>query len=347
MILDISVHNGTFNWSKASEQGVELIIVKASQNNGIDVQFITNMLSSKNFPNIAKGAYHYLDYTLLHYTKGYEIAFGKKQANAFFNAVKPYILDGTLKVTVLADGVESDATLWLDIEDHSSFGGWESLDVNIDRVMKIALAFKTELERLLLTLGLNWKCNIYTNCGISQHGKNFTSGWLWLAWYTSVNTPDYKYVRSDGSIYYVTGAWQGKWLLHQYTSKGNGILYGNSIGNIYIDQNNLNPRYSILKKEVVIPTEPEVPATEPTAPEDTDVSVSTGTVVQAVYLRTGPSVTYSKWMVNSVYYLIPKDSIVTILETTRDSSNNLWLRIGYNQWACAIYNNSELIKVSN
>jgi len=275
MIVDISYANGKFSWSKASDQNISVAIVKAYQYNSVDAQFITNITSSKTFTNIQKGAYAYLDYTLLHYGdktsfKSDAIAFGVYQANKFFNIVLPYIKDGTLKITVKdASGNIKDATLWLDIENHYGLGGWESIDSNMDRALKIALAFKTELERLLKLAGYAWKCNIYTNMGIAQFCKNFTSSLLWLAWYTDDHTPDsilLKYDKDGKSYeYYPTGAWytaKQVWLFHQYLSVGDGILFGNERGNPNIDHNNMNSKYTLVLATTEEPTVPVVELTD-------------------------------------------------------------------------------------
>lgn len=198
MFIDISHWNGTFNWGKSVAQGVEGAYIKVSQGTYIlDDKFKENSLSC---PLEYKGGYHFLDYTKAHYIVGQETTFGQKQADWFVKQMGDwkYTLPGAL-----------------DIE---SNGAWEKIDLtNVGRVMKIALAFKMRYYELT---GHNPA--IYCSPYLTQWMQNFVDCPLWIAHY-KVTKPSFQ-------------KWD-KYALWQYSSEGNGQLYGNAYGNKYIDLN--------------------------------------------------------------------------------------------------------------
>lgn len=253
--IDISAHNGIFNWKKAVDMGVQIAIIKASQRDFADPLFVRNVEAAKKF-DIQVGCYHFLDYTRRHYTEPYHEEFGKLQGRKHLEVILPYIIDGTLKITLKdKDGKEFDATLWYDLEIAYD---WEKLDYwNLQRALKIANAFKNKVLE-----GVKENAKLDLNMG--QYGSGYTfqvdSPALkdippWLAWYQEKLPASYSYKKSDGSVYFMTGIHQGKYLLHQYTSTANGQLYGNAKGNPWIDLNKLNPEYSVVKASAVTPTQ--------------------------------------------------------------------------------------------
>lgn len=198
MIIDISHWNGSFDWNKAVAQGVIGAYIKATQGTYIlDDMFKKN---SASCPLQYKGGYHFLDYCKTHYPAGGEITFGQKQADWFVSQMGDwkYTLPGAL-----------------DIETNAA---WEKIDaLSAGRVLKIALAFK---ERYYVLTG--HKPMIYCSPYLTQWMQNFTDCPLWIANY-KVSKPTYS-----------------KWAAHalwQYSSEGDGLLYGNARGNKYIDLN--------------------------------------------------------------------------------------------------------------
>lgn len=259
-VIDLSYANGRFNWKKAIAKGVDSAYLKASQRNFPDPMFKTNVESAP--ASISLGAYFYIDYTLKHYQEGKEVEFGKEQASKAAEIVLPYLMTDKLGVYVW-DGKDpktiTDATLMLDVEDNSG-SGWERITPeNVGRVMKITLAFKQKLEQIILETEKKKRIvGSYSNCTLVQNMRNFTDGLLWLAWYTNVQNPGYATRLKNGSVYYASGAWLGNWYLHQYSSRGDGQAYGNSIGNAWIDLNHVNEKWQFIKKPIAEVERPPV-----------------------------------------------------------------------------------------
>ena len=217
--IDCSFWNGSFNWTKAVNQGIEFAFIKASQGVYVDSKFKEN---SKTCPLKYKAGYHFLDYTLKNYVKGNEIAWGQQQARYFVSTVGDW--------NTIPDALDMETN-----------GSWEKIDqYTKDRVLKIALAFVGEYYKLR-----GYYPFIYTNKYISEWCKNFTLCPLWIANYNSIEMPP-------------TGAWS-TYDIWQYTSTGDGQLYGNAYGNKYIDLNKtIRPISSYSVKEVITEDEPVV-----------------------------------------------------------------------------------------
>lgn len=250
-VIDLSYANGKFDWVKARSMGVERAYLKSGQRNFPDPMFKINLESAPK--EISLGSYHFLDYTLGHYQAGQEIEFGKSQASKTAEIVLPYLMTGKLGIWIW-DGYHTEtirnATLFTDIEDNSG-SGWEKITPqNIGRVLKIALAYKLKLESIIKeTAKIDLKVGTYSNCSLVQSMANFKDGLEWLAWYTSMYDPGYVKKLSDGTVYYASGAWMGDWYLHQYSSRGDGQKYGNSVGNNYIDLNRVNSKWQFYKPQ--------------------------------------------------------------------------------------------------
>ncbi len=270
-IIDLSYANGKFNWSKARSMGVEQAYLKSGQRNFPDPMFKTNVESAPR--EVSLGSYHFLDYTLSHYQAGKETEFGKEQASKTAEIVLPYLMTGKLGIWIW-DGVITEtirnATLFTDIEDNSG-SGWEKItSANIGRVLKIALAYKLKLESIIKeTAKIDLKVGTYSNCTLVQSMANFKDGLEWLAWYTSMYDPGYVKKLADGKVYYASGAWMGDWYLHQYTSRGDGRAYGNSVGNNYIDLNRVNTKWKFWHPQPAV-IEPE-PVTEMSLEEKVEI----------------------------------------------------------------------------
>jgi len=224
IFIDISKWNGVFDWSKAVAQGVEGAYLKATGcgngGNYVDNKFPVNATSC----NLKyAGSYHYFDYRKP----------GADQCKFFLDTVGDF---GNLR------GV-------LDIEDNAS-NGWVSLDSVISSAMKYALewVYEYKLETghypvLYLNTGLTVKKQL-TVGGYKYIFRNFLDCPLWIANYNDIKVPP-------------TGAWSD-YAMWQYTSKGNGILYGNEAGNSFIDLNTVKNLQALLKPGITVEDEPVV-----------------------------------------------------------------------------------------
>jgi len=220
MFIDISKWNGVFDWSKAVAQGVDGAYLKATGSgnygNYVDYKFKEN---SASCPLKYKGSYHYFDY---------QGRSGADQCKYFLDTVGDF---GNLR------GV-------LDIEDNST-NGWKHIDSVISIAMREALAwvgqYKLETGHypvLYLNLGLA-KQQQFTITGYKYIFRNMLDCPLWIARYADVPNP---------LIYSSTerAAWSD-YALWQYTSKGNGALYGNARNNDFIDLNHVKNLNALLK----------------------------------------------------------------------------------------------------
>src|SRR3972149_5030703 len=220
MIIDISKWNGTFDWSKSQAQGVDGVYIKATGSgnygNYEDYKFKEH---SASCPLKYTGSYHYFDY---------QGRSGADQCKYFLDKVGDF---GTMR------GV-------LDIEDNST-NGWKHIDGVIGIAMKEALAwvyqYKLEtghLPVMYLNLGLA-KQRQWTISGYKYIFRNFLECPLWIARYSDVADP-LRYSSTERA------AWSD-YALWQYSSKGNGRLYGNSIENDFIDLNKVKDLQALLK----------------------------------------------------------------------------------------------------
>jgi len=155
------------------------------------------------------GAYHYFDYR----------GNGADQCKKFLDTVGSW---GNMR------GV-------LDLEDNSA-NGWPRLDSMYGQALKEALSWVNTYK---LETGHNPV--MYLNSGLCRQKdylnryifRNFLECPLWVAHYTNYPSP-------------ITGAW-AEAALWQYSSTGDGILYGNSTGNKYIDLNRVFNLQALLK----------------------------------------------------------------------------------------------------
>jgi len=214
--IDISKWNGEFNFDASRKQGVDGVFIKASgcgvNGNYADYKFEQN---SKNCNMTYKGAYHYFDYT------GKS---GADQCKFFLDTVGSW---GNMR------GV-------LDLEDNSG-GGWPKLSSMYGVATKEALQFVMQYLReteVIPVMYLNTGLTILRDSMLRWTFRNFTECPLWVANYNKIASPP-------------TGAWKD-YAAWQYTSKGPGILYGNSVGNNYIDLNVIKNLDALLIKPPVI-----------------------------------------------------------------------------------------------
>jgi len=213
IFTDVSKWNGVIDWSKQVAQGVEGTYIKATGCGdwGNYLDYKFKQ-NSESCPHKYKGAYHFFDYRKP----------GADQCKFFLDTVGSW---GNLK------GM-------LDIEDNSG-SGWARLDGMYGTALKYAMEFVNQYA-----LETGQYCGLYLNTGLARQRdwigqyifRNFTHLPLWIANYNDISVPP-------------TGAWS-KYSLWQYTSEADGILYGNDIGNKYIDLNRVNDLYSLIAKQV-------------------------------------------------------------------------------------------------
>lgn len=215
--IDISKWNGEFNFDAArSHGGIDGVFIKASGcgvgGNYTDYKFEDN---SKNCNMTYKGAYHYFDYV------GRKS--GKDQCKFFLDTVGSW---GNMR------GV-------LDLEDNSG-GNWPKLSSMYGFALKEALQFVMQYlneTEVLPIMYLNTGLTVLRDSMLKWTFRNFAECPLWVANYNKISVPP-------------TGAWKD-YALWQYTSKGPGILYGNSVGNNYIDLNVVKNLDALLIKPPV------------------------------------------------------------------------------------------------
>ena len=220
IFIDVSKWNGIFDWSKAQAQGVEGVYIKATGSgnygNYEDFKF---PLNADTCTLKYKGSYHYFDY---------QGRSGADQCKYFLDKVGDF---GNMR------GV-------LDIEDNSA-NGWKPIDSVIGIAMREALAwvYQYKLDTghypvMYLNLGLA-KQRQWTITGYKYIFRNFLDCPLWIARYGDVPDP---LIYSSKE----RAAWSD-YAMWQYTSKGNGALYGNAINNDFIDLNKVKNLNALLK----------------------------------------------------------------------------------------------------
>lgn len=218
--IDISKWNGVFDWSKAQAQGVEGVYIKATGSgnygNYEDFKFKEN---SASCPLKYKGSYHYFDY---------QGRSGADQCKYFLDKVGDF---GNMR------GV-------LDIEDNFT-NGWKNIYSILGIAMREGLAWVNQYRLecghspvMYLNLGLA-KQQQLTLTGYKYIFRNFLDCPLWIARYGDVPDP---LIYSSKE----RAAWDD-YALWQYSSKGNGALYGNAINNDFIDLNKVKNLDALLK----------------------------------------------------------------------------------------------------
>jgi len=217
IFIDVSKWNGIFDWSKAQAQGVEGAYLKATGSgnygNYEDFKFPANSASC----NLKyKGSYHYFDY---------QGRSGADQCKYFLDRVGDF---GNMR------GV-------LDIEDNFT-NGWTNIYSILGTAMREGLAWVNQYR-----LECGHDPVMYLNLGLAKQkdwlGKyifrNFLDCPLWIARYGDVPDP---LIYSSKE----RAAWSD-YAMWQYTSKGNGALYGNAINNDFIDLNKVKNLNALLK----------------------------------------------------------------------------------------------------
>jgi len=233
IFTDHSKWNGLVNWKKCQDQGVEGDYFKATGTgnggNYIDYQFENN---KKNCPFQYTGNYHYFDY------RGKS---GADQCKFFLDTVGDY---GTMR------GI-------LDVEDNYANWGVKLLDV-IGVAMREQLAWVNQYKKECgyapaMYLNTNLTCETQWVMAVMKYQyiyRNFLDCPLIVARYDEVKNP---LVLANGK----KSAWSD-YAMWQFTSRGNGQLYGNEKGNDWIDLNRVNNLQALLKPGITIEDEPVV-----------------------------------------------------------------------------------------
>jgi len=228
IFIDVSKWNGIFDWSKAQAQGVEGVYIKATGSgnygNYEDYKF---PLNADTCTLKYKGSYHYFDY---------QGRSGADQCKYFLDKVGDF---GNMR------GV-------LDIEDNFT-NGWTNIYGILGTAMREGLAWVNQYR-----LECGHDPVMYLNLGLAKQkdwlGKyifrNFLDCPLWIARYGDVPDP---LIYSSKE----RAAWPD-YAMWQYTSKGDGYLYGNETGSPYIDLNRVLSLQSLLKPGVVLDPPPVV-----------------------------------------------------------------------------------------
>jgi lysozyme len=213
--IDISKWNDTFDWSKAQKQNVELAYLKASGcgDYGNYADFRFKENGS-TCPLPYKGAYHYFDYRKP----------GADQCKFFLDKAGSF---GNLR------GV-------IDLEDNSA-NFWPKMDGMIGTALKYAFQF---VEQYKLETG--YLPVLYISAYLTNQKdylnrfimRNFHECPLWVAHYTNAAKPS-------------VGGWVD-WSMWQYSSTGDGRLFGNAVGNVYIDLNQVKNVNALLKPGITI-----------------------------------------------------------------------------------------------
>jgi len=180
--IDVSHHQENIDWNKVKQSGyVDFAIIKATEGNGYqDDKFAYNWKESKRV-GIKRSAYHF-------FKSQYD---GVSQADYFIDFVTKYGDLGDFEFTVDVEPVDGDT---------------------IDQAKSTA-NLKKFVDRVESRLG--YKLIIYTNTN-AWTAMTTSPAWagnhpLWVAAYTSGSKPP---------DYAIPPAWNGKWLLWQYSSTG-------------------------------------------------------------------------------------------------------------------------------
>lgn len=200
-----------FNWEKAKSQGVEGAIIKSCEGLSIDSGFDLSM-STCNLP--FRGVYGYVKYTQKAYPIDGEVAWGRKLGQVLLETAYKYFHN--IRVTI-------------DLEQNYK---WEKLvntstDQALNRALTITYYMVDEINRLAKYLPI-----IYVNKYLTRHMKNFTGCPLLIA--TGSMVPPRRFEMGDDSC--LPGFYNWKEAAGvQYDWLGSGKLYGNYVGNPYID----------------------------------------------------------------------------------------------------------------
>lgn len=185
--IDVSVHQGTINWSAVKNDGVDYAILRAgygSLKSQIDKSFEYNYAQCKK-NGIPVGAYWYS------YAK--TVAEAEQEAETFIYSLK---------------GKKFEYPVYFDIEDNSQ------VKLNRQLLTDIAIAFCSRMENAGYYVGIytnvNWTENLLYKAQLTDYDK-------WLAHWTSAP----KYGNSFG------GMWQyGAYGTVAQVEKGQATMYG-------------------------------------------------------------------------------------------------------------------------
>lgn len=287
----------------------------------------TDSLMKSHYPLLKgktyRGVYHFLDFTLNHYAKGSELAWGAAQAKYAYSIIQNDL---------------PELPLWLDIENNEGDSSWEKITVgifgNIGRVLKIAMGFKLEWEKLS-----GKKMGVYTRYEFANYMDNFTDGDLAIAKYP------YALMDSDGLISDFEGLspatsigkWNN-WKFWQYSSSASGRAMGIG-GDVDLDVfNGTEEDWSIYVGGALPVTVPDVPEDMPSNTPDDSIPPAQATTLQSLNIRTGVGTS------SPILTVAPVNTVLDVLETAYDSGRNQWIRCGYKEWACVKFGETQLLK---
>jgi len=239
IFTDNSNWNGDKNWQKELDAGAQGTILRASHGLNKDLRY-DKYKSTCSHKNI--GSYNYFDYR----------GDGADQCKKFLDITGNY---GNIRGVV-------------DLEDNYA-NGWPKLDGMIGTALSRLMAW---VDQYILETGHNPIAYLNTGLTIKKDrlGKyifrNFVSKCgLWVANYNQSIYINGSWIKMETPP---TGAWS-ECAMWQYTSKGDGYLYGNETGSPYIDLNRVLNLQLLLKPGIVLDPPPVV--TPPLPPNTTGI----------------------------------------------------------------------------
>lgn len=341
--IDLSSWNTQLDWNKVKAfPELRFVYVRATQGLNLSDKMFINHRAGSIRSGLDFGATHFLDY--FNYSRGQEVAFGKKQAEVFWTRIE----DNPGQLPFALDTEKNDGADW---------GFFDNFQIG--RILSIALAWHTRMKELSGRFGID-----YVSAWVTAFMRNFLEGSAWIPRYKLVRaTRDFylagKLVKA-GDLYqpeidhFLTEAeltaylkpdvkTYPKYTIHQYSSRFKAEILG-SDG--YIDANYFNgseAEYSVWSGKNCVPTSPVVDE-DPGIP----VALPSGelvTVLSGVNVRNDVGTSSDQYSKNGAYWVMQKGESAPVLERAVDTRGNPWYRIGYQEWVCGEYNGTKLLTV--
>lgn len=320
-VFDISQFNGVIDWTKVKASGVNAVVIRVGYGNTIDSKFVENAENAKK-AGIKIQFYWYMDFYNNHINTSSvfgmeDVEWGKKQADNCWNTIKNY----------------GNVMVFIDVE--STNGTYApKIETVPDRAQAIMGGFLSRMDSLNgLTNG------IYCSLGLLSW---FYTKWrtrpLWMAWYPYRTAS----VTVSNAIASAKAKGWNNLLMWQYASDGdiddNGTEDGRSVGMQYdfLDLNGVINESAFLalfnESPIVVPPI-DVPNDETNIPPTTKTKVIPVKIAQR-------TLTLRKKAVVSILTQIrqyPAGTPFDCLEEVKDTSGNIWQRVGMDQFVADTY----------
>jgi GH25 family lysozyme M1 (1,4-beta-N-acetylmuramidase) len=329
-VIDVSQFNGVIDWEKLKASGIEYIVIRVGYGNTIDSRFVENVNNAKKY-GLKIFFYWYMDYYNNHIATSSvfgmdDSAWGKKQATNCWNAIKPY-WDGT-------------GLVFIDVE--STNGNYApKIETVQERAQTIMSGFLSEMDIL------NGKTNgIYASLGLLPW---FYTKWrtrpLWMAWYPYRTAS----VTVSNAIASAKSKGWNSLLMWQYASDGdiddNGTEDGRTVGMQYdfLDLNGVIDESGFLalfNQTLVVDPPIDTPDDETNIPSTTKTrTIQVKKSQKILTLRKKPQVSM---LTQIKQYPVGVD--FDCLEEVKDSSGNIWQRVGIDQFVADTYSGEIYLK---